>query len=413
MDLGAAFPTFYRYDENRIFTGWLNFTDPSGILVPMQGYAVNFGTDPAAETVDITGQVNNNTMLPVTIFNRNHPFTLGFNLIGNPYPSPIDWDASTGWVRANIDDALYYFNAGTTDQYTGTYSTYINKISSDGIANNIIPAMQGFFMHVSNGAYPVAATLIFTNGVRINDLSPHFHKETWSETRPLLRMAARYAREGSAGDPMVIYFADEATAAFDMKCDALKLMNTDVLEPSLYAISPDSQKLSINGLPMPVDSLTVIPLGVKTRQEGNVIFKTREIERMPLNMFIYFCDKKSGIKQNVMLHPEYMAHLDEGEHEDRFSIIFSKKDLRIQPDQHKAFHVYSFRNRLFIYTNLPEGEQADLVIRNMLGQQILHKSLQGNGYREMDMDVNTGIYLVTLRSANEVYTKKVYFNNQW
>ena len=114
-----------------------------------------------------------------------------------------------------------------------------------------------------------------------------------------------------------------------------------------------------------------------------------------------------------MLHPEYMAYLDEGEHENRFSLIFSKYDLRYQPDQHKTVYVYSFRNRLFIYLNLPEGEPAELAIHNMVGQELEHQRLQGNGYREMDMDLMTGIYIVTIRSANEVYTKKVYFNNQW
>jgi hypothetical protein len=379
----------------------------------MQGYAVNFGINQAPITVDITGQVNNNTLLPVTAFNSNRPFTQGFNLIGNPYPSPIDWNSATGWVRSNIDNALYYFNAGTTDRYTGTYSTYINGISSDGIASNIIPAMQGFFMHVSDGAYPVAATLIFTNGVRINNLSPSFHKEAQSEARPLLRLSARHATAASKGDPLVVYFDHSTTEFFDRDGDALKLMNTDILEPSLYAVSRDTFKLSINGMPYPSDSLTRVPLGIRTQVDGTVIFKCCDIERMPLNLFVYFCDNKSGIKQNVLLHPEYMAQLDAGDESNRFYLLFSDHDLRYQPTQDEAFYVYSFRNRLYIYMNLPPGEQADLTMHNVLGKILLHQPLQGNGYREMDMECSTGVYIVTIRSASAVYTRKVYFNNQW
>ena len=413
MPLGDTFPTFYRYDENRIFTGWLKYTDPSGILMPMQGYAVNFGADPAPVTVDIIGQVNNNTLLPVTAFNRNRPFTLGFNLVGNPYPSPIDWDSPAGWVRENIDDALYYFNAGTTDRYTGTYSTYINGISSDGVAGSIIPAMQGFFMHVSDGAYPVAATLIFTNGVRVNTLSPHFHKDVAEETRPILRLVARCGVETSKGDPLVVYFDNETSPSFDTKYDALKLMNTDVSEPSLYAVSRDSMKLSINGLPFPTDSLFMVPIGVKTKMDGRIIFNCSAVERLPLDMFIYFCDKKSGIKQNILLHPEYMADLEAGDHDDRFSLLFSKSDLRFKPAADTRFYVYSFRNRLFVYSNLPPGEQAELHITNMIGQKVSERQLNGIGYIEQDMAVNTGIYVVTICSSGDVYTKKVYFNNQW
>ncbi|MCX6266898.1 MAG: T9SS type A sorting domain-containing protein, partial [Bacteroidetes bacterium] len=413
MNLEAAFPTFYRYDENRIFTGWLKYVDPSGILVPMQGYAVNFGNVPDPVTVDISGQVNNNNMIPVTAFNSNRPFTQGYNLIGNPYPSPVDWDSQVGWVRENIDDALYFFNAGTTNEYTGTYSTYINGISSDGIADNIITSMQGFFMHVSDGSYPVAATLIFTNDVRVNNLSPLFHKDVKAEIRPLLRISARLGMEGSKGDPLVIYFDEKATSFFEPKRDALKLMNTDILEPNLWAVSQDSEKLSICGLPMMFDSAVVVPLGIKINQTGTVIFKCLDINRMPLNMFVYFCDGKTGIKQNLLLHPEYVANFEDGDHENRFYLIISKYDLRYQPARDKVFHVYSFLNRLFIYMNVPAGEMADLYIHNMLGQPVLHQQLLENGYQEMDLKVNTGIYIVTLRSANEVYTKKVYISNQW
>ena len=45
--------------------------------------------------------------------------------------------------------------------------TYVNGISSDGTASNIIPSMQGFLVHVSDGAYPVTGTLGVNNNVRI------------------------------------------------------------------------------------------------------------------------------------------------------------------------------------------------------------------------------------------------------
>jgi fibronectin-binding autotransporter adhesin len=412
MDLGAAFPTFYRYDENRIFTGWITYTDPSGILNPMSGYAVNFGPAAAPVTVAITGVVNNGTLLPVTMFNRNHPFTLGFNLIGNPYPSPIDWDSPTGWIRSSVDDALYYFDAGTTDQYTGTYSTYINGISSDGYANNIIPAMQGFFMHVSDGSYPVAGTLIFTNDVRVNNLSPYFHKKVQAETRPLLRLAARYGDGRPDGDPVVIYFDNDATPSFDKDRDALKLMNTDLLVPNLYAVVADTQNMSVCGLPYPVDSITTVPLGLSIKKKGYVVFSTRDLLNMPSNLYVYLFDNKTGVHENLVLHPEYRVYLEAGDYFNRFAVVFSNKDLRIQPGKDESYYVYSSRNRLYIYLNLPSGVIGNLKVINMVGQQVLEQPMQGNGYHEIDLNVCTGIYVVTLTSINGIYTRKVYINNQ-
>ncbi|MFO7574304.1 MAG: hypothetical protein R6W67_04015, partial [Bacteroidales bacterium] len=121
MDLTAPFTTFYRYDENRNVggnpaSGWVAYKTPTDILQPLAGYAVNFGSSADPGTVDVKGVVNNGP-LSMTLYNNNNPYTLGFNLVGNPYPSPIDWDAASGWTKDNIDDAIYLFRASTTDEY--------------------------------------------------------------------------------------------------------------------------------------------------------------------------------------------------------------------------------------------------------------------------------------------------------
>jgi hypothetical protein len=288
----------------------------------------------------------------------------------------------------------------------------VNGISSDGLANNIIPAMQGFFLHVSDGDYPVASTLVFTNGVRVNNLSPLFHKKKSGESTPLLRIKARNCVKGSAGDPVVICFSDNSTMMFDAFSDALKLMNTDVLEPSLYALTHDSARLSINSIPYPDDSITEIPLGLRTMWEGRLNFSIETVQNIPPGLFIYFCDKKTGVKQNIALHPDYQISLIPGDYENRFSIIFSKKDLRYQPESSDPFYIYSFRNRLYIYSKPDEGVQAELTIYNLIGQRLIRKSLTVSGYTEMDLSYPTGIYIVSLKTGETIQNKKVYILNQ-
>jgi hypothetical protein len=94
-------------------------------------------------------------------------------------------------------------------------------------------------------------------------------------------------------------------------------------------------------------------------------------------------------------------------------VVFSKKDLRFQPGGDKTYYVYSYRNRLYIYVNLPPEMQVELKLLNMLGQQVLKQPLPGNGYHEVDLETGTGIYVVCLTSFNGLYSKKVYINNQW
>ncbi|MEI8049463.1 MAG: hypothetical protein WCI92_18935, partial [Bacteroidota bacterium] len=146
MDLAAPFPTFYDYLEDNHLdslgvalysTGWLKYVTTSNLLIPMKGYAANFGSSAVVKTVGVTGVVTNGIMTAQTLYNHNRIYTKGFNLAGNPYPSPINWDAGNGWTKTNVDNAIYLFDAGSTNQYTGTYSSYINGTSSNGIASAI------------------------------------------------------------------------------------------------------------------------------------------------------------------------------------------------------------------------------------------------------------------------------------
>jgi hypothetical protein len=420
LDLTATFPTFYRYDEdNHIDTsgvhvyesGWVKYITPTDPLVPMQGYAANFGPVSASKTADMTGVVNNGSFPPLSLMNHNRTHTQGFNLVGNPYPSPIDWDASSGWTRLNIDNAIYYFNAGVTSEYTGSYSSYINGVST-GIASNIIPAMQSFFVHVSDGSYsyPQTGALTFTNPVRINDLNPVFHKVT-SEEIPLLRFTAGFEDSPGNEDPMVIYFNDAASWKFDKEYDALKLMNTDWQVPNIYSVSSDASKLSVNALPTLVDSINVIPVGLKTEKDGWISFHAREIKNFPANLYIYFSDSRSGMCQNLLLNKDVRINLKTGLYEDRFSLIFSLKDFQYKPGANENFYAYSFEGTLYVYMKLEPGEKGTLSLYNILGQPVYHSDLFINGFQQIKTDLKPGIYVISLSSPKGIYLKKVFISN--
>jgi hypothetical protein len=283
VDLNTVFPNFYNYIENKPTSGFTKYTTTSNLLYPLQGYAADFGSLTVQKTINITGLVSNGS-LSSALYNNNQPYTLGFNLMGNPYPSPIDWDASGGWTRTNIDNAVYYFDSGTTSQYTGAYSTYINGVSSDGVAGRIIASMQGFFVHVSNGTYPVTGTFAINNTARVNNLSPVFHKSTASMStiqHIILRLSANFSDNMNSSDPMVVYFDDNSTVGFDKDFDAIKLMNINEQLPNLYSLGPSGIRMVISALPG-IDTHTVIPLGLATEKDGTLIFNIRDMEQWPL-----------------------------------------------------------------------------------------------------------------------------------
>jgi hypothetical protein len=410
VDLGAPFPAVYRYDENTNSTGWFFHKAPTDALTPMKGYAVNLGTSGAPMTADMRGDANNGS-ISVPLYNNNQTYTQGFNLVGNPYPSPIDWDAVSGWTKTNIDDAIYYFDASNSDQYTGTYSSYINGVSSNGIADNIVPAMQGFFVHVSNGSYPVSGALGMTNAVRVNNFSPVFHKLPGKDN-PLLRVQAKYSGTNGGSDAAAIYFDNNCHREFELQFDALKILNTDTHVPNMYVNSPDGKKLSISAIPYPSDSIDIIPLGLETSVDGEVEFAVSDIENMPYGTNIYFADAKTRTVAEAVAGSKYKIQLASGKHENRFSVVFSKTSLPTDIFSGNELHAYTANGKLYIYLNLITGDKGTFALVNTLGQTVARYELQGFGYHEIPIHISNGVYVASFYSQAGVFPKKMFLGSE-
>jgi hypothetical protein len=413
VNLTATFPSVYRHDENQTSNGWIAYTTAANVLLPMRGYAFQLGTSIAPNTIDMNGVVNNKN-ISLSLSNHNLTYTKGFNLVSNPYPSPINWDAVTGWTKTSIDNALYFFDAGSTDQYGGTYSSYINNVSSDGKANNIIPAMQGFFIHVSSGTFPVTGLLGISNATRITVMSQTYRHLNGIDSLSLLRLRANI--NGNAeSDPTVIYFDNKASEKFDRNLDALKIMNTNAGIPSIYTVSADQQNLSINALPEP-DSSSHIPLGIQMMQDGELSFFITDVNALPAHIYCYLFDKTTDKYNDLKQNSTYTFNLTAGIYEKRFSLVFSRKEiLSVQLSAElviSSFQVFGTGRNIQLILNLPVGEKADIRFINMAGQVLSTKTYIQSGSYPVNLQLPNGIYQVACYIANSVITKQIFIGNQ-
>jgi hypothetical protein len=417
INLATSFPDVYSFNESLSSAGWVNYTNPSGLLSPLAGYAVNFGSSAAPLTVSLTGVVNNHTISSPTIYNHNQTYTLGFNLVGNPYPSPVDWNAVGGWTKTNVDNAIYFFSNGTVNQYTGTYSSYVNGVSSNGIASNIIAAMQGFFIHVSNGTFPVSGLLAVNNSARNLNLTTVFLDYTVPQSpSPFIRLSAGFYDEGPDGDPAAFYFKAGADGTFDKDLDALKLMNTHTGVPNLYAIAADTARLSIYALPDFFDSVEKVPLGLTTAKDGWISFKATDIENMPTGLYVYLSDIKTGIKQDLQNAPPYRLYLAAGEYKNRFFLNFSTREPPSGGSPgipaNGPLQAYSAGGTLFVNGNLNPGEKGEVRVFDLQGQLLLRGEISGSIYQQFHANFAPGIYLVNFSAPEGIQTKKVLIGNR-
>lgn len=396
MNLASTFPLFYRYDEARTSSGWVSYVNVANILNPLQGYSANFGVAGTPGTVDISGVVNNGP-LSVTLLNNNNTYTKGFNLVGNPYPSAIDWDAA-GWTKTIIDDAVYYFRASTTDQYGGTYSSYVNGISTaPGIATNIIPSMQGFFVHVSDGTYPVTGTLSLDNSVRVNDRTHSFLKSAEASERFLLRATASFTDDTASSDPTVIYFTMGASPEFDKSLDALKLLNTDMRVANVYSMLNGGTRLSVNALPESADTTLLVPLGLRTNRDGEVIFSIMDLENLPRGVRVYFRDRATGANINMLPDRDYKVVLAARTYNDRFSIAFLKNTTGIEEPESSAnlFSAYAYKGLVKATVWALEGREGTFTVFDLNGQPLFVTKVYERGRLEFNPRVKPGIYIVS------------------
>jgi len=408
IKLTDPFPTFYRYDESSTTSGWISYINPLGILNPMQGYAGNFGSSDPPLVFDVTGVVNNGS-LSSTLFNHNNIYSKGFNLVGNPYPSPIDWDAPSGWTKTNIDNALYYFEASSIDEYGGTYVTYLNGVSSNGLASNLIPSLQGFFIHVADGTWPVTGTLAMDNNVRVTDLTHPLIKSDFI-SRSLLRLTAEFSDDTDSVDPVVIYFDEKATDKFDGQLDALKLMNTDFMVPNLYTVGSDGVKLSISALPVISDTLYKVTLGLKINRDGRIIFKIPSLEGNLADIEIYISDIAAKIDQDLLSDKDYRLDLKTGQYENRFFLNFRNIGTGI-PDftaGDDLFSVYCSHGILKLEINTLPAAEGTLIISNLTGQIPLIKKYYEPGYYELNPGLKNGVYIISLLSGTKRCSKKIF-----
>ena len=208
------------------------------------------GTNPF--TIDVRGPANKGSIaLPVTYTpSAGDPNEDGWNMVANPYPCAIDWDA-TAWTKTNINDATYIWNPDNQQ-----YATYIAGVGTNGGSRNIAP-FQAFWTQ-SNAASPV---LNIEEACKVN-VDQAFIRAPINNQVIRLSLA-----NATLNDETVIRFDANATDTFDRFADAHTLHSSAVNVPRLGSII-NGEQYSINTMSA-LESSRSIPLLTEFSGIGN------------------------------------------------------------------------------------------------------------------------------------------------
>jgi hypothetical protein len=309
------FPTVQGYDERRLATTNSNlpefdkgFFSPASTAAPLEtlrGYAVQLA---ANQTVDFVGELHNGSY--TAMLTRGAQAGAGWNLVGNPYPSTLDWRRVA--VPAGLDNAVYVFQS--SGPYTGSYRSYVN-----GVGNPLIALGQAFMVRLNAGTSAVDFTL--TNAARAArfDGAPTLNRS--SVVRPLVELVLRYPATGRS-DATTVYFEAGATTEADAGFDAFKLKPEAAEFAELSSVTPAGTDLAINGLPLPSAAFSV-PLRLRVSQPGGYVLQTSQFVPVPgMSCRLYDALAKQSVK--LQAPRSYSFSVDQsGLSTDRFSLLFT------------------------------------------------------------------------------------------
>ena len=406
----TTFPNVFGYDQSRVTMAANSVAAfDQGFFVPMAsdpmtvlgGYTVNIG---AGNVVDLTGTLNNGPLSRSNL-TRSALAQSGWQLLGNPYPSPIDFAQTTGVTRTNMDDTIYVYQS--TGQYVGQYRSYVNSMPT---GNFQLSAMQGFFARVTTAGTPGSFGL--NNAVRVTSFAaqPSFNRGA-ADTRPQVKL--RLQSSSPLLDETTVYFQQGATPAFDPHFDAYKLPNSTGLNVgSIIA----GDELSVNGL-APLGTATVmVPLNVGVPAAGSYTLNAVDLLNFGANTQVFLLDTQTGARINLASQPLYTFTTQQTSMPGRFVLSFGPAVVAATTPAALAALVQLYPNPARgSFTLLLPAELSrttvTAILYNQLGQQIAKRTLaltSAGAKAQFDVaDLAPGVYSLRLTGSFAQVVKQV------
>jgi len=339
----------------------------------------------------------NNGIYTINMINTQSGYATkydGWNLIGNPYPSPLDWDLIT---KSGIANSVYFYNGTNYTYYVGGGANEGAGIGANvdaGVNGRYIPVGQGFMVKCLNPTGYVS----FANNARTHT-TQSFYK---SENADVIRLNI-LQNANSAKDETVVRFLNNATTEFDGDYDAYKMFGNSTTIPNLYSLTTLGDELAINSLnlmgfenPQGFN----IPIGLSA-QAGTYTISAPNITLINPNP-VYLEDKVLNTFTDLKTDAYTFTHTG-GDVRNRFKIVFNSHLQGVQNlEGVNEIKIWSFEKTIFI-SNF--ATKSNIEVFDILGRKVFTKNLQDfeshAGSVEVETDLKDGIYILKMKDVSK------------
>lgn len=343
-------------------------------LVVGTGYALWYNATTTAQFTAAAGVGPNTDIVNIGITKAG----AGWNLVGNPYPSSLDWDMVTP-SNSFLNTAIYIEDAGSW----AIYNNGVGVPYSTGADVKYIAPCQGFFVQAN-----AAGTMSLNRSMRT-----HLQGSFFKKTNEIVNNLVRLEVSGNGyKDEAVVRIKPEATNLFDGDWDAHKFYNETQEAANIYSLG-DTQ-LAINALPEAVP----VTVGIHAAVSGTYTIAATEINDLTN---VKLEDTKTGTITSLA-EKSYTFNWEAGENENRFILRFAAVGT---PEPEEATSsIYSYDKTAII--DLPANVSGNVYVYNLAGQPVaVRESVTGQVRIGLSP---TGVYVVKVVTEKETLTKKVW-----
>jgi hypothetical protein len=395
------YPGWVAYDGYQYSSG-STLANTFSVLTIGHGYDYYSSGD---ATLTYTGAINTGDIVVPVTSGTGYPDYQGYNLIGNPFASCLDWDdLINNNPPASIDDAIYF-------TLNGSIASYVGGIGDNG-GNGTIPPLQGFFVKATANS-----SITLRADARLHNIDQLRYKKKSTASENGSTDSISFVRFKMLGNndstDLVIRFNSLATSGFDRKFDAHEFSRTSG-EINIWSTSGNTD-YSINGLPFPENQIQ-IPVGINTKLNGTFRLFSSEINKL---------DNYSVVLKDIYTSQDYDLRSGEyaeftgipGSVTDRYVIVITKSatsvdDLSVD---HRRFAIYPSTGNVINIRAIDDAFvniEGSIAVYDLAGRKVYQDdSVEWNGSNDLKQVFldpgKSGIMIVEVSAGGLKYVKKI------
>lgn len=368
---------FYRYDEpSAVWQYHAGESGPFATMEPGRGYLVAFDTE---RDMTFNGMMQHGNV-SIQITRENTGSLAGFNLLGNPYPSYLDWE-SVYHASTNVSPTIYVW-----DEDKSQYATYDANLQMGTFdKTQYLAPGQGFFVKCNNAS---GGSVVFDDNARCHKSSTEvpFRGEN-------IIMKINVEGAVSGVDELIMKLNCPETAG------ALKMTSMSENAPYLsYEYENEDYVMICLGEELSKDSL---PFKFKAGQNDDFIM-TFDIQNFEGD-FLELEDLLTGEKVDLLSQNHYNFAGAPNDVAQRFRINF-KEALGVEGVNERELFVYSNGDMVSIYGIQGRSQIRIYDVRGIL----LSEKTSGENNVELNIsNYKSGVYIIQVSDETGVFTKKI------